>query len=371
MRIAESASTQVIISKESLNITGHMPNNLITEARSATRESNSLILEAKLGSNFIQAFKKKYGETLTDEFVKNLATRFENRSQNLDQQDIMQYPDLDSLVQVLQPQQSEYRRLTSLVDGKQILRLKDKHIPQLRHFLRAHYGYQILDEDLDIDILKMFNAALMTGEKELSDLLAMDFHEATKYALSKIQKDDQEAEHGLDHPEADVLLNDGKVLVVKPKTHAASRYYARDIGAATTWCTGHGSSQHWDEYVGKGMEFVYVQSLEDPQKKYAIAYKDEAIEIYDYNNTLASAYMVSREFPGIVPLLKENGVPIKELDEYDVEETEDGYLKIVEKSEGMGGMSGTITSVIHPETGQYREIDENDLENSWGMMIED
>jgi hypothetical protein len=102
--------------------------------------------------------------------------------------------------------------------------------------------------------------------------------------------------------QADKLYEDDDVLVIKPKTHAASCYY----GANTKWCTSStGGSGYFDKYRNMGQLYYFIKKKENV--KYALFKNDEQrrVEVYNAQDNEVSLSVLIDTFPNQTDLIDE------------------------------------------------------------------
>jgi hypothetical protein len=102
--------------------------------------------------------------------------------------------------------------------------------------------------------------------------------------------------------QADKLYEDDDVLVIKPKTHAASCYY----GANTKWCTSStGSSGYFDKYKKMGQLYYFIKKKENV--KYALFRNDEQrkVEVYNAQDREVPLSVLIDTFPNQIDLIDE------------------------------------------------------------------
>ena len=98
------------------------------------------------------------------------------------------------------------------------------------------------------------------------------------------EKSKREVKELVKSKDVDIILNNDKFLIVRPKSHAASCIY----GAGTKWCTTERSDKHWKRYYEENLvTFYYIlnKQLDQSNDLYKIAvavYPDEnRKEVYD------------------------------------------------------------------------------------------
>ena len=102
--------------------------------------------------------------------------------------------------------------------------------------------------------------------------------------------------------QADKLYEDDDVLVIKPKTHAASCYY----GANTKWCTSStGGSGYFDKYRNMGQLYYFIKKKENV--KYALFKNDEQrrVEVYNAQDKEVPLSVLIDTFPNQTDLIDE------------------------------------------------------------------
>ena len=149
------------------------------------------------------------------------------------------------------------------------------------------------------------------------------------------KKTEREKEREL-KSQAEKLYEDDDVLVIRPKSYAASCYY----GANTKWCTTtKGSSGYFDKYIKSGMLYYFIKKKENTKMALYRNTEDRKTEVYNAQDNLVSLDDLRDSFPNQNDLIDEligSGEFIKALraftrgkiDSRELEDSDDGILKV-------------------------------------------
>ena len=119
----------------------------------------------------------------------------------------------------------------------------------------------------------------------------------------------------------EVILDNGEILLIKPKTSKASCYY----GSGTKWCTTGEDSEYWFDYYKSNNEdyYILIDKSKPPQSKFSkigiIIHRDESetddgeifqiIEIFDAKDDEMEEEQIIKYFKS----LKNKGMDIPKL----------------------------------------------------------
>lgn len=149
------------------------------------------------------------------------------------------------------------------------------------------------------------------------------------------KKTEREKEREL-KTQAERLYEDDDVLVIRPKSHAASCYY----GANTKWCTtSAGSSGYFEKYIKSGLLYYFIKKRENVKMALYRNTEDRKTEVYNAQDKLISLEDLREEFPNQNDLIDEligSGEFIKALrnfskgkiDYRELEDSDDSILKV-------------------------------------------
>jgi hypothetical protein len=149
------------------------------------------------------------------------------------------------------------------------------------------------------------------------------------------KKTEREKEREL-KSQAEKLYEDDDVLVIRPKSYAASCYY----GANTKWCTTtKGSSGYFDKYIKSGMLYYFIKKKVNTKMALYRNTEDRKTEVYNAQDNLVSLDDLRESFPNQNDLIDEligSGEFIKALraftrgkiDSRELEDSDDGILKV-------------------------------------------
>ena len=149
------------------------------------------------------------------------------------------------------------------------------------------------------------------------------------------KKTEREKEREL-KSQAERLYEDDDVLVIRPKSHAASCYY----GANTKWCTASsGSSGYFEKYIKTGLLYYFIKKKENNKMALYRNTEDRKTEVYNAQDRLVSLEDLRETFPNQNDLIDElvgSGEFIKALraftkgkiDSRELEDSDDAILKV-------------------------------------------
>lgn len=149
------------------------------------------------------------------------------------------------------------------------------------------------------------------------------------------KKTEREKEREL-KSQAERLYEDDDVLVIRPKSHAASCYY----GANTKWCTtSAGSSGYFEKYIKSGLLYYFIKKSENVKMALYRNTEDRKTEVYNAQDKLVSLEDLREQFPNQNDLIDEligSGEFIKALrnfskgkiDSRELEDSDDAILKV-------------------------------------------
>ena len=149
------------------------------------------------------------------------------------------------------------------------------------------------------------------------------------------KKTEREKEREL-KSQAERLYEDENVLVIRPKSYAASCYY----GANTKWCTsGKGGSGYFEKYTKTGILYYFIKKKENV--KYALYRntEDRQTEVYNAEDKEVTLNDLRDQFPNQNDLIDEligTGEFIKALREFtkgkidyrELEDSDESILKV-------------------------------------------
>jgi len=136
--------------------------------------------------------------------------------------------------------------------------------------------------------------------------------------------------------QAEKLYEDDDVLVVRPKSYAASCYY----GANTKWCTTNkGDSGYFDKYIKSGLLYYFIKKKENTKMALYRNTEDRKTEVYNAQDNLVSLEYLRESFPNQNDLIDEligSGEFIKTLraftrgkvDSRELEDSDDAILTV-------------------------------------------
>ena len=115
------------------------------------------------------------------------------------------------------------------------------------------------------------------------------------------KKTEREKEREL-KSQAERLYEDDDVLVIRPKSYAASCYY----GANTKWCTaGKGSSGYYDRYANRGLLYYFIKKKENKKMALYRNTEDRTNEVYNAQDTEVTVNDLREAFPNQNDLIDE------------------------------------------------------------------
>ena len=115
------------------------------------------------------------------------------------------------------------------------------------------------------------------------------------------KKTEREKEREL-KSQAERLYEDDDVLVIRPKSHAASCYY----GANTKWCTASsGSSGYFEKYIKTGLLYYFIKKKENNKMALYRNTEDRKTEVYNAQDRLLSLEDLREQFPNQNDLIDE------------------------------------------------------------------
>jgi hypothetical protein len=149
------------------------------------------------------------------------------------------------------------------------------------------------------------------------------------------KKTEREKEREL-KSQAEKLYEDDDVLVIRPKSHAASCYY----GANTKWCTTTtGNSGYFEKYIRAGLLYYFINKKENVKMALYKNTEDKKFEVYDAQDNSVSLEKLRKSFPNqndLIDVLIGVGEFIKSLREFsrgkidyrELEDSDDAILKV-------------------------------------------
>lgn len=115
------------------------------------------------------------------------------------------------------------------------------------------------------------------------------------------KKTEREKEREL-KSQAERLYEDDDVLVIRPKSYAASCYY----GANTKWCTaGKGSSGYYDRYANRGLLYYFIKKKENNKMALYRNTEDRTNEVYNAQDNEVPLSDLRETFPNQNDLIDE------------------------------------------------------------------
>jgi hypothetical protein len=115
------------------------------------------------------------------------------------------------------------------------------------------------------------------------------------------KKTEREKEREL-KSQAERLYEDDDVLVIRPKSHAASCYY----GANTKWCTTNkGDSGYFEKYIRTGLLYYFIKKKENNKMALYRNTEDKKTEVYNAQDRLVSLEDLREQFPNQNDLIDE------------------------------------------------------------------
>ena len=149
------------------------------------------------------------------------------------------------------------------------------------------------------------------------------------------KKTEREKEREL-KSQAEKLYEDDDVLVIRPKSYAASCYY----GANTKWCTTNkGSSGYFEKYIKTGLLYYFINKKENTKMALYRNTEDRKTEVYNAQDNLVSLDNLRESFPNQNDLIDDLigvGEFIKSLREFtrgkidyrELEDSDESILKV-------------------------------------------
>ena len=149
------------------------------------------------------------------------------------------------------------------------------------------------------------------------------------------KKTEREKEREL-KSQAEKLYEDDDVLVIRPKSYAASCYY----GANTKWCTTNkGSSGYFEKYIKTGLLYYFINKKENTKMALYRNTEDRKTEVYNAQDNLVSLENLRESFPNQNDLIDDLigvGEFIKSLREFtrgkidyrELEDSDESILKV-------------------------------------------
>jgi hypothetical protein len=102
--------------------------------------------------------------------------------------------------------------------------------------------------------------------------------------------------------QAEKLYEDENVLVVMPKTYAASCYY----GANTKWCTTNKQTSHYfRQYAEKGELYYFINKNDGNKLALFVDTEEKRKEVYNSSDVLVGPDELRKEFPQQIDLIDE------------------------------------------------------------------
>ena len=115
------------------------------------------------------------------------------------------------------------------------------------------------------------------------------------------KKTEREKEREL-KSQAERLYEDDDVLVIRPKSYAASCYY----GANTKWCTTNkGDSGYFEKYIRTGLLYYFIKKKENNKMALYRNTEDKKTEVYNAQDRLVSLEDLREQFPNQNDLIDE------------------------------------------------------------------
>jgi hypothetical protein len=181
------------------------------------------------------------------------------------------------------------------------------------------------------------------------------------------KKTEREKEREL-KTQAERLYEDDDVLVIRPKSHAASCYY----GANTKWCTTTaGSSGYFEKYIKSGLLYYFIKKRENVKMALYRNSEERKTEVYNAQDKLVSLEDLREQFPNQNDLIDEligSGEFIKALrnfskgkiDYRELEDSDESILKV--KTSNPPGQSTIVIDFDEDEKFfKALDISEDDL----------
>jgi hypothetical protein len=181
------------------------------------------------------------------------------------------------------------------------------------------------------------------------------------------KKTEREKEREL-KSQAEKLYEDDDVLVIRPKSYAASCYY----GANTKWCTTNkGSSGYFEKYIRTGLLYYFINKKENTKMALYRNTEDRKTEVYNSQDNLVSLEYLRESFPNQNDLIDDLigvGEFIKSLREFtrgkidyrELEDSDESILK-VRPSDPLGQSTIVINFDEDEKFFKALDISEDDL----------
>jgi hypothetical protein len=175
------------------------------------------------------------------------------------------------------------------------------------------------------------------------------------------KKTEREKEREL-KSQAEKLYEDDDVLVIRPKSYAASCYY----GANTKWCTTNkGSSGYFEKYIKTGLLYYFINKKENTKMALYRNTEDRKTEVYNAQDLLVPLDNLRESFPNQNDLIDDLigvGEFIKSLREFtrgkinsrELEDSDDAILK-VKPSDPLG--QSTIVIDFDKDENFFKSLD--------------
>jgi hypothetical protein len=175
------------------------------------------------------------------------------------------------------------------------------------------------------------------------------------------KKTEREKEREL-KSQAEKLYEDDDVLVIRPKSYAASCYY----GANTKWCTTtKGSSGYFEKYIKTGLLYYFINKKENTKMALYRNTEDRKTEVYNAQDNLVSLENLRESFPNQNDLIDDLigvGEFIKSLREFtrgkinsrELEDSDDAILQ-VKPSDPLG--QSTIVIDFDKDENFFKSLD--------------
>ena len=205
--------------------------------------------------------------------------------------------------------------------------------------------------------------------KSFKDITQYENPEFIKTLMEIIdsKKTEREKEREL-KSQAERLYEDDDVLVIRPKSHAASCYY----GANTKWCTSTGrSSEYFEKYIKLGLLYYFINKRKNVKMALYRNAEERKTEVYNAQDKLVSLEDLREQFPNQNDLIDEligSGEFIKALrnfsrgkiDYRELEDSDDAILK-VKPSDPLGQSTIVIDFDTDEKFFKALDISEDDL----------
>jgi len=175
------------------------------------------------------------------------------------------------------------------------------------------------------------------------------------------KKTEREKEREL-KSQAEKLYEDDDVLVIRPKSYAASCYY----GANTKWCTTNkGSSGYFEKYIKTGLLYYFINKKENTKMALYRNTEDRKTEVYNAQDLLVPLDNLRESFPNQNDLIDDLigvGEFIKSLREFtrgkinsrELEDSDDAILQ-VKPSDPLG--QSTIVIDFDKDENFFKSLD--------------